>query len=77
MMGELQQAPPKWIFYQQQPEVVSFHEKLFNGGRPIPQRYLDQFIEKKISDGAWKVVYTSSYGSTPGLSQDWLLIRTR
>jgi hypothetical protein len=77
LMGELQQAPPKWIFYQRQPDVVAFHEQLFNGGRPIPQRYLDQLIEQKISDGAWKVVYRSNYGSTPQVSQEWLLIQTR
>jgi hypothetical protein len=77
LMEQLQQGPPKWVFYQRQPEVVTFHEQLFNGGRPLPQRYLDQLIEKKISDGAWKVVYKNSYGSMPLMDQDWLLIRTR
>ncbi len=76
LTGELQEAPPKWIFYQRQPEVLSFHEHLFNGDRPLPQRYLDQLIEKKISDGAWKVVYRSNYGSLPLMEQDWLLIQT-
>jgi hypothetical protein len=77
LMKQLQQTPPKWVFYQRQPEVVSFHEQLFNGGRPLPQRYLDQWIDKKISDGAWKVVYRSTYGSMPLMDQDWLLIQTR
>jgi hypothetical protein len=77
LMEQLQQGPPKWVFYQRQPEVVTFHEQLFNGGRPLPQRYLDQLIEKKISDGAWKVVYKNSYGSMPLMDQDWLLIQTR
>jgi hypothetical protein len=77
LMEQLRQAPPEWIFYERQPEVVRFHEQTFNGGRPIPHRYLDQLIEEKINDGAWKVVYRSSYGSTSLVNQEWLLIQTR
>jgi hypothetical protein len=77
LMEDLQAAPPKWIFYQRQPEVLTFHEMVFNEGRPIPQRYLDQLIEKKLSDGEWKVVYRNDYGSVLPMTQDWLLIQTK
>jgi hypothetical protein len=76
LMEQLRRAPPEWIFYERQPEVVRFHEQTFNGGRPIPHRYLDQLMEEKINDGAWKVVYRSSYGSTSLVNQEWLLIQT-
>ena len=59
---ELRQAPPKWILYEKQPETLRIHEIVFNGGKPIPFRYLDQMIGQKIDDGSWKVVYKSSYG---------------
>lgn len=77
MMKQLQEAPPEWIFYERQPEAIHLHEQVYNAGRPIPHRYLDQLIEQKISEGAWKVVYRNSYNSTPELKQDWLLIRTK
>jgi hypothetical protein len=82
LIGELQQAPPKWILYQRQPDTLSIHEVVFNGGETIPYRYLDQMIERKIDDGTWKVVYKSSYGGTREwtdrwLSQECFLIQTR
>jgi hypothetical protein len=77
LMADLQAAPPKWIFYQRQLEALTFHEMVFNEGRPIPQRYLDQLIERKLNDGEWKVIYRSDYGSMPPMTQDWLLIQTK
>jgi hypothetical protein len=82
LIGELQQDPPKWIFYQRQPEALNGNEFLFNGGKPIPYRQLDRMIEQKIVAGSWKVIYKSSYGGTMEwgdnwLSQEWFLIQTR
>ena len=82
LIGELQQDPPKWILYQRQPEALSAHELLFNGGKPIPYRQLDRIIEQKIDTGSWKVIYKSSYGGTREwgdnwLSQEWFLMQTR
>ena len=44
--------------------------------RPL-HLYLDELIERKLADGSWKAVYTSSYGTYPGLSDEWILITTR
>jgi hypothetical protein len=77
LMNELEAAPPKWIFYQRQLDTLRVHEIVYNHGQPLQQRYLDQMIELKISQGAWHVAYTSTYGNTPIWSNQWVLIRTR
>jgi hypothetical protein len=75
--NDLQTAPPKWIFYQKQPQVLRNHETIYNQGRPLPYRVLDQLIEQKLAQGAWQIVYTSEYNSSAAWNTEWMLIRTR
>jgi hypothetical protein len=77
LMDELQTAPPKWILYQRQLTSLYQHEVQYNQGRPLPHRYLDQFIERKISEGTWSAVYTNPFENTAQQSNEWILIRTR
>jgi hypothetical protein len=77
LIAELKNAPPKWIVYQRQLQVLSAHEETYNHRRPLPHRYLDTLIQDKLASGEWRAVYTSSFGSYPGLSDEWILIRTR
>jgi hypothetical protein len=76
LMVELQTAPPKWILYQRQLNNLKLHEGIFNQGKPLPHRYLDQMIEAKIASGDWKPVYASTYGSGGFYSNDWVLLQT-
>jgi hypothetical protein len=76
LMGRLDSAPPTWILYQRQLSNLSLHERVFNGGQPLQQRYLDQMIEKKIDDGTWQIIYASSYGDSSVWDNRWLLILT-
>jgi hypothetical protein len=76
LIDELQSSPPTWIFYQRQLYTLQLHERIYNRGKPLEHRYLDQFIEQKISQGTWQVVYTSDYGNTQPWDNHWLLIRT-
>jgi hypothetical protein len=77
LMNELQTSPPQWMLYQRELQVLTVHELTYNHGKPLEQRYLDELIERKLADGSWKAVYTSSYGTYPGLSDEWILITTR
>ena len=77
LIDELKTAPPKWIVYQWQPEVLSLHEVVYNHGQPLPHRYLDELIQRKLRTGEWKVVYTSNFGNEPGRTNEWMLILTR
>ena len=47
LLDELQQSPPKWIFYQRQLMTLQLHETVYNQGRPLRQRYLDQLIRDR------------------------------
>jgi hypothetical protein len=77
LMDELQRAPPKWIFYERQLDSLAAHERQYNHGRPLPHRYLDEFLEEKLARGEWKAVFTSEYASTPLWKEQWILIQTR
>lgn len=77
LIDGLQSSPPTWIFYQRQLYTLQLHERIYNRGKPLEHRYLDQFIERKISEGTWHVVYASDYGNTQPWDNHWLLIRTR
>ncbi|HUD21887.1 MAG TPA: hypothetical protein VMQ60_03505 [Acidobacteriaceae bacterium] len=77
LIGELETSPPQWILYQRELQVLTVHELIYNHGKPLEQRYLDELIERKLADGSWHAVYTSSYGTHPGLSDQWILITTR
>jgi hypothetical protein len=76
LMDELEKAPPQWILYERQPESLAAHEKQFNRGQPLPHRYLDELIERKIAEGRWQPIYLSHYGQTSEWSNEWILMRT-
>jgi len=73
MMAKLQHSPPKWILYQRQLENLAMHEKVFNHGRRLPHRDLDELIVANIVSGRWQLVgrVQDRAGS------DWLLLRTQ
>jgi hypothetical protein len=75
--NDLQAAPPKWILYQKQPEVLRLHETIYNNGRPLPYHVLDELIEQRIAEGAWLIVDTSQYNNSGQWITEWVLIRTR
>ena len=77
---ELDIAPPQWIVYQRQLDVLSGYEKAYNQGRPMAHRDLDTMIMQKIATGEWQVVGTSNYLEDKVNYQGddvWLIIRTR
>ena len=77
LTADLQNFPPKWILYQRQLASLAAHESQYNHGQPLPHRYLDHFIEEKLSSGKWQIVYVSHYEETPRWDNQWILIRTR
>lgn len=81
LMNELQSSPPKWILYQRQLTTLRLHEKVYNQGNPLQQRYLDQLIQQKIDEGMWHVAYTCDFGSREQWGEmwdnKWMLIQTR
>jgi len=77
LINELRHSPPKWIFYQRQLKVLRLHEVAYNRGNALPHRYLDQFIEQKISQGIWRVIYVSDFGNSQEWDNKWILIETR
>ena len=77
---ELNTAPPQWIVYQRQLDVLSGFENAYNQGRPMAHRDLDTMIMRKIATGEWQVVGTSSYLEDKVNYQGedvWFIIRTR
>ena len=77
LSNELLTAPPHWILYQKQLDSMTLHETLYNQGKPLPHRYLDQVIEEKIASRAWQAVLFSTFGDRPNLSNQWIFIRTQ
>ncbi len=76
MIGELKTAPPQWIVYQRQLDIMRGSEKLYNHGNPWPHRELDALIAAKIASGEWTLVDQSDYlGKVAG--SGWFVIRTR
>ncbi len=73
MTAKLGQSPPKWVLYQRQMEVLKLHERVYNQGKRLPHRDLDDFLVSKIESGQWRVVESVRYG----YDSDWLLIQTR
>lgn len=69
--------PPEWILYQRQLENLQFHEQVFNGGQPLPQRATDALIAQRVASGQWRVTLDSAYGDRPLHDNRWYLIRTR
>jgi hypothetical protein len=74
LIAEIEQAPPQWIFYQRQLDVLRQHELALNAGRPLPHRALDTLIESRVASGQWKVVLVEQPIHD---TSTWYLIRTR
>jgi hypothetical protein len=72
MMAKLQHSPPRWILYQRQMDNLAMHEKVFNNGRRLPQRDLDEFIVAQVVSGNWKLVMRGQDRA----GSDWLLLKT-
>jgi len=72
LISDLNQDPPDFIFYQRQLDNLSGHEKIFNAGKPLPHRALDELIMTNIESGRWVVSYRSSFAPP----SDWILIST-
>ena len=73
LIRDISVSPPEYIFYQRQIINLAGHEQLFNGGKRLHQRDLDEFIMKKIDESEWNVVYKSDL-YPPSI---WLLIKTK
>jgi len=72
LIAKLKASPPKWILYQRQMVNLRNHELIYNQGRRLPHRDLDEFIIAKLSSGHWQLVKRVAYGEW----SDWLLIKT-
>ena len=76
LIHELNVAPPEWIVYQRQMNILRGAETLYNHGQPLAQRDLDTLIEQKLGKGEWTLVDKSEYlGNDEG--NGWFIIRTR
>ena len=73
LMADLNRDPPDWILYQQQLGNLAWHEKIYNGGRRLPHRDLDDLIGRKTRSGEWLVVAREAFGK----GAEWFLIKTR
>jgi hypothetical protein len=72
---ELNTAPPDWIVYQRQLQILGNYEHYYNHDRPIGQRALDELIMQKLNSGQWKLVEYSRYLNIyPG--DGWYVIQT-
>jgi hypothetical protein len=76
IMNELENAPPEFVFYQKEVVSLADNERVFNGGRPLPHRFLGELIESKLEQGAWHAVYTSDFEASYDKQSKWMLIRT-
>lgn len=74
MMAELNTAPPQWIVYQRQLNIMKGAERLYNHGKPLAQRDLDAMIADKLATGQWTLVDQSDYLGQEG--GGWFVIRT-
>ena len=72
MTAKLRQSPPKWVLYQRQPEILALHERVYNRGKRLPHRDLDDFLVSKIVSGEWQVVRDVRYGGR----SEWMLLKT-
>lgn len=84
LMMELNTAPPQYIVYQQQLNIMEGAERLYNHGKPLAQRNLDSMMMRKMATGQWKLLEKSNYlaPNTPEPWYDprkngWYVIRTR
>ncbi len=80
LMRELQTAPPPWIVYQRQLNIMVGSERLYNHSQPLAQRDLDRLIMGKLASGQWTLVDRSDY-LKPAIESDirgtgWFVIHT-
>ena len=73
MMAKLQRSPPQWILYQRQLDNLAMHEKVFNNGKRLPHRDLDDYIVRNLVSGQWHLVMRGQDKA----GSDWLLMRTK
>ena len=76
LMRELNTAPPQWIVYQRQLNIMKGAERLYNHGQPLAQRDLDTMIAGKIASGQWTLVDHSNYLGLENIGGGWFIIRT-
>lgn len=73
LMAELNTAPPQWIVYQRQLNILSGAERYYNHGQPLAHRDLDTLILQKIATGQWRLIDKVNYFEGEG----WLIIKTQ
>ena len=73
LIQDINSNPPAYIFYQRQLENIAVHERLFNGGKPLPHRELDELIMNNIESKKWRIIYVSEL-YPPSV---WFLIKTK
>lgn len=71
MIADLRTAPPAVVVYQRQIKNLESHEKLYNFGKPLPHRALDEFLGQKLQSGAW-----TATGQQCRNFSDWITIET-
>jgi hypothetical protein len=78
LMRQLNTEPPQWIVYERDTGDLTQHERILNGGRPLPHRYLDDMMMQKIETHQWELMGMSDYLFPESLENDgWYIIRTR
>ena len=73
LMGELETAPPRFLVYQRQMEILRGQEWLYNHNQPLAQRDLDAMILRKLATGQWTLLEKRDYLVGDG----WFVIQTR
>jgi hypothetical protein len=80
LIQQLDTAPPQFIVYQRQLNIMQGMEFYYNHGKPLPQRDLDELILGKVKSGQWKLLekspYLTPYKHDPE-ETSWYIIQTR
>lgn len=71
IMTDLKTAPPAVVVYQRQIKNLEAHEQLYNFGKPLPHRALDELIGHQLQTGAWTVTAQQCRSYS-----DWIIIQT-
>jgi hypothetical protein len=73
MIQLLKNSPPEWILYQRQLWNLRRHEMVYNNGRRLPHRDLDEYLAGKVQSQDWSIAWQGPYG----FQTEWFLIHTR
>jgi len=73
LLDELNVAPPEWIVYQRQVEVMHKQQSFYSPHQPLPQQQLDALMLQKIASRKWQLIEKKDYLAGDG----WWIIRTR